>query len=99
MSPGSDPQGQRLQEYCKAIWGDQDYYEFDMQTDDHETYDIWIEIVEDGRMRPVTGMLGIRGQQAAWDKLERELRKCAMDAASRRRPLASATNPGDAGRH
>lgn len=61
----SSNQSQRLQEYCKAIWADNDYYEFDFQTDDYEHYQIFVEKEENGRLLPLTGTLICRGEEAA----------------------------------
>ncbi|WPH02474.1 Hypothetical protein R9X50_00533800 [Acrodontium crateriforme] len=69
----SSDQCKRLEGYCKTIWGEGDDYEFDVETDDYEYYQIFVGREQDGRLCPLTATSVCCGEESAWRDLERML--------------------------
>ena len=73
MSASTQTQYQRIEGYCKKIWGPFDF-DIDTETDDHEYYMCVVKRDHGSSFGPPLTLTTVcRGQNAAWHELERML--------------------------
>jgi hypothetical protein len=73
MSSGGVLQGKRIQDLCKALWGNYEY-ELDIETDDWEVYQCIVRKDFGSSFGPPLTMTGLcNSEDEAWNELERML--------------------------
>ncbi|KAF2793565.1 hypothetical protein K505DRAFT_375244 [Melanomma pulvis-pyrius CBS 109.77] len=78
-------QGQRIQEYCKKIWGADKDFDLDIETDDYENYLCLVREDRGLSFGPVLTMTSLcYGPKEAWHELERMLYLWAKSVESGR---------------